>query len=85
MMNSASTGTNCPFQEQQTYNQVNNRTWWPNNLNLNPLKRGDPTSVLKGYAEEFNDEVLIRFLVPYFLFATNEGDGDDELCQLSFK
>ena len=52
-MNSPSTGTKCPFQEQQTYNQVNNRTWWPNNLNLNPLAKGDPTSALKGYAEEF--------------------------------
>lgn len=53
MSASTNTGATCPFQEQQTYNQVNNRTWWPNNLNLNPLARGDPTAALKGYAEEF--------------------------------
>jgi catalase-peroxidase len=53
MSATTNTGATCPFQEQQTYNQVNNRTWWPNNLNLNPLARGDPTAALKGYAEEF--------------------------------
>ena len=37
-------------------------------------------------AEEFKEDVPpIMFLFPYFLFASNVGDGDAELYQLSLQ